>query len=62
MSRLYSAPWKGQYGVDRHYTARVDRAKDRGQFTEPGTQPNGSNPQKVAHKRRAKEAARVHAA
>jgi hypothetical protein len=28
-------PWKHIYGVDRKYTARVDRAKDRGQYTPP---------------------------
>jgi hypothetical protein len=27
--------WKNIYGIDRGYTARVDRAKERGQYTEP---------------------------
>lgn len=27
--------WKHIYGADRRYTARVDRAKARGQYTEP---------------------------
>jgi hypothetical protein len=33
--RQGNKPWKGIYGVDRKYTARVDRAVDRGQYTEP---------------------------
>ena len=28
-------PWKRIYGVDRKYTARVDRAKERGEYTPP---------------------------
>ena len=28
-------PWKHIYGVDRAYTARVDRAKERGQYAPP---------------------------
>ena len=59
MSRLYSKPWQHVYGTDRKYTARVNRAMERGQYTEPGTQPNARNPEKVARKRRAKEAADV---
>lgn len=43
-TRQHNRPWKGIYGVDRRYTARVDRAKARGQYTEPGTP---SNPKKV---------------
>jgi hypothetical protein len=31
--RQHNKPWKRIYGVDRKYTARVDRAKDRGQWT-----------------------------
>ena len=27
--RQNNQPWKGIYGVDRGYTARVDRAKER---------------------------------
>lgn len=33
--RQPSPPWRGIYGVDRRYTARVDRAKARGQYTPP---------------------------
>ena len=33
--RLFNKPWKRIYGVDRKYTARVDRAKARKQYTEP---------------------------
>lgn len=35
--RLHNAPWKRIYGKDRRYTARVDRAIARGQYTEPKT-------------------------
>lgn len=31
--RQRNRPWKRIYGVDRAYTARVDRARARGQFT-----------------------------
>ena len=57
--RIHNSPWKGVYGTDRKFTARVNRAIERGQYTEPGTQPNARNPEKIARKRRAKEAARV---
>jgi hypothetical protein len=33
--RLHNAPWKRIYGKDRRYTARVDRAIARGQYTPP---------------------------
>jgi hypothetical protein len=33
--RTGNKPWKHIYGVDRKYTARVDRAKERGQYTPP---------------------------
>ena len=33
--RQFNKPWKRIYGTDRKYTARVDRAKDRGEYTEP---------------------------
>jgi hypothetical protein len=33
--RLNNRPWKRIYGVDRKYTARVDSAKARGQWTAP---------------------------
>lgn len=33
--RQNNRPWKGIYGVDRKYTARTDRAKERGQYTPP---------------------------
>jgi hypothetical protein len=36
--RTGNRPWKGIYGVDRKYTARVDRAKERGQYTPPAKQ------------------------
>lgn len=32
-------PWKHIYGVDRKFTARVDRAKARGQYTPPTERP-----------------------
>ena len=37
VKRYGTRAWKNIYGVDRGYTARVDSAKERGQFTEPGT-------------------------
>jgi hypothetical protein len=52
--RIHNRPWKHIYGTDRGYTARFNRAAERGQLTEPGTQPNPRNPEKVARKRRAK--------
>ena len=33
--RSGNKPWKHIYGVDRKFTARVDRAKARGQYTAP---------------------------
>lgn len=33
--RLHNKPWKRIYGIDRKYTARVDRAIARGQYTPP---------------------------
>jgi hypothetical protein len=30
-----TSPWKKIYGKDRKYTARVDRAIGRGQYTPP---------------------------
>lgn len=33
--RTGNSAWKRIYGVDRAYTARVDRAKERGQYTPP---------------------------
>ena len=33
--RTGTKPWKRILGVDRKFTARVQRAKDRGQYTEP---------------------------
>lgn len=33
--RTGNKPWKRIYGVDRAFTARVDRAKARGQYTPP---------------------------
>ena len=36
--RTGNKPWKHIYGVDRKYTARVDRAKARGQYTPPPVQ------------------------
>lgn len=32
---MHNRPWKRLYGKDRRYTARVDRAKARGQYTDP---------------------------
>jgi hypothetical protein len=55
--RQHNRPWRGLYGTDRRYTARVDRAIARGAFTEPGTQPNPTNVDKVARKKRAKKEA-----
>ncbi len=31
--RTGNRPWKHQYGLDRKYTARVDRAVARGEYT-----------------------------
>jgi hypothetical protein len=31
--RSGNSRWKGIYGVDKKYTARVDRAKERNQYT-----------------------------
>lgn len=31
--RRNNKPWKGIYGKDRAYTARVDAARERGQYT-----------------------------
>lgn len=39
--RTGNKAWKHIYGVDRKYTRRVDRARERGQYTEPGTPSNG---------------------
>lgn len=47
MARMANAPWKGIYGKDRRYTARVDRAIARDQYTPPGTP---SNPPKRKRK------------
>jgi len=33
--RTNNQRWKRIYGTDRKFTARVDRAKARGQYTEP---------------------------
>lgn len=33
--RQRNTPWRGIYGIDRHYTARVDRAVERGEYTPP---------------------------
>lgn len=33
--RAGNKPWKHIYGVDRKYTARVDRARDDGRWTPP---------------------------
>jgi len=33
--RTNNKPWKRIYGIDRKYTRRVDRAKERGQYTPP---------------------------
>jgi len=40
--RARNEPWKHIYSKDRKYTARVNRAMERGQYTEPSTpsQPN----------------------
>lgn len=38
--RQRNRAWKRIYGTDRKYTARVDRAKARGQYTERGTPSN----------------------
>ena len=54
MARLHHAAWKHIFGTDRRYTARVNRAADRGQYTEPGTQPNAMDATKVARKRKAR--------
>ena len=56
MKRI-TAPWKGIYGTDRHFTARVDRAMERGQYTAPGTQPNPRNLDKIKRKKLARLAA-----
>lgn len=37
--RTGNKPWKNIYGKDRHFTARVDRAITRGQYTEPEKKP-----------------------
>jgi hypothetical protein len=52
--RAPNPPWKGAYETDRAYRARVDRARERGQYTEPGTKPNAMDPAKVARKRKAR--------
>jgi hypothetical protein len=57
--RQNNRPWKHIYGTDRRYTARFDRAADRGQLTIPGTQPNATDVDKVKRKRLAREAHRV---
>ena len=54
--RLHNKPWKHVYGTDRCYTARCDRAFQRGQFTEPGTNPNAPNGAKIRRKREARKA------
>ncbi|MEO7837628.1 MAG: hypothetical protein ABIS21_08325 [Acidimicrobiales bacterium] len=51
-------PWKHIYGLDRHYTARYDRAADRGQLTLPGTQPKPTDVDKVKRKKLARAAYR----
>lgn len=33
--RRFNKPWKRIYGVDRKFTARVDRAIARGEYTPP---------------------------
>jgi hypothetical protein len=55
--RAGNRQWKNIYGVDRGYTGRVDRAKERGQFTEPGTKPNPRNEAKIAERKAARKAA-----
>jgi len=57
MSRLHNAPWR-RTEKDRGYRARVERAQERGEYTAPGTQPNAADPEKIARKRAAREAAR----
>jgi hypothetical protein len=47
--RTGNTPWKHVYGVDRAYTRRVDAARARGQYTEPGT------PSKAVSERRGKD-------
>lgn len=39
--RTGNSAWKHVYGVDKAYTRRVDNARARGQYTEPGTPSNG---------------------
>ena len=51
--RLYNTPWKRTEN-DRGYQGRVERAKARGEFTPPGTQPNARDEAKVARKREAR--------
>lgn len=57
-TRTGNKPWKGANGTDRAYTARVERAVERGEFTEPGTQPNVADPDKIKRKRSQRVVAR----
>lgn len=56
------APWRRIIGTgkgaDRGYTARCQRAIERGSFTPPGTKPNATDPAKVERKRAARMARR----
>jgi len=58
VSRLHNAPWR-RTDNDRGYQRRVERAKARGEYTAPGTQPNARDAGKVARKRSARN---LHAA
>jgi len=48
--RTGNKPWKHVYGTDKAYTRRVDAARERGQYTEPGT-PSGAPKKSRAQKR-----------
>jgi hypothetical protein len=52
--RQPSEPWQHIYNRDRKYTRRFNAAADRGQLTEPGTQPNARDESKIARKRKAR--------
>jgi hypothetical protein len=43
-------PWK-RTEADRGFMGRVNRARERGEYTPPGTRPNVMDPAKVARKR-----------
>jgi hypothetical protein len=53
--RARTEPWKHIYERDRAYTRRFNAAANRGQLTEPGTQPNARDEKKIAARRKARQ-------